>query len=508
MTKKDVTSMRGAIEWLKSKGELIEVDNEVDIVYEIAGIQAALEGGPALLFNNLKGFPGKRDIGNVFSRQKNVAKMFDLEDYKQVRFKCLEALRNPLPPRKVTNAPCQGVVITKNIDVLNTIPVTKYHPHDAGRILPNGNFLLTGKYSDGGTHIAFTRVHFRGKDWGVCMPSIGSTTEEICLKFKGEKIPCTINICNPPAVLMVASTGFVHTIVPVSSDKLGFAGYLQGAPVDIVKAKTVDAYSIANAEWVIEGYINTKEKRVWESEEGEKVGRQGVVPYFQEWTGYVGSAWRGLKFDVTAITHQKDRPIYNSPFSRSYDSDNMCSPYRIASFLELAERISPGLVADANIIPGLVAWGGSIIFQVNKRMARYEGYQRTVLAAAIANSFTLKLAIVVDEDVDITSADDVLWAIATRCNPATGIIAGAGGKVLSMLPLEKLVTGGVQVMGSRIEGAIGIDATLPFAVKQEFQRTRYPVDMVDLKKWFTKKQIDEIRATQTGFVKLWAERGG
>ena len=72
----------------------------------------------------------------------------------------------------------------------------------------------------------------------------------------------------------------------------------------------------------------------------------------------------------------------------------------------------------------------------------------------------------------------------------------------------KLAGGGVQVVGNRIEGTIGIDATLPFAIKEKFQRTRYPVDRVDLEKWFTKKQIDEIRATQTGSVKLWAKRGG
>ena len=84
--KKDLTSMRSALEWLKSEGELIEVDKEVDIIYEIAGIQAALEGGPAVRFNKLKGFPGTRDCGNVFAREKNVAKMFDVAEYKKLKF--------------------------------------------------------------------------------------------------------------------------------------------------------------------------------------------------------------------------------------------------------------------------------------------------------------------------------------------------------------------------------------------------------------------------------------
>ena len=62
--------------------------------------------------------------------------------------------------------------------------------------------------------------------------------------------------------------------------------------------------------------------------------------------------------------------------------------------------------------------------------------------------------------------------------------------------------------GYRIEGTIGLDCTLPFQVKQSFIRTRYPVDRVDLKRWLTERQIAEIRATQHGYVKLWAERGG
>lgn len=511
MAKKDVTSMRSALDWLKSEGQLLEVNNEIDIIYEIAGVQAAMEGSPPLLFNNIKGFPGRRDVGNVFSRMSNICRMFDVKSTKELRWKCVEAMRHPLPPRVVTEAPSQEVVITKDIDVLGTIPITKYHPKDAGRILPSGNWLLTGKYTDGGTHIAFTRVHFRGKDWGVAMPSIGSHTEEISLKFRDDKkIPVSINICNAPAVLMVASTGFVHTVVPRNSDKLGFAGALQGSPVDIVKCKTIDAYSLAQAEWVIEGNLCPTE-RVWESEEGEKLGEQGVVPYFQEWSGYTGSAWRGLKFEVTAITHRKDRPMFYTPFSRSPDGDNLQATFRAASFIELGERISPGLVQDANVIPGAAAWGGSIIYQVNKKIFRYEGYQKTILEAAKANSFTLKLAMVVDEDVDIENGEDILWAICTRCNPAGGIsTSGGGGKVLSMMPLEKLggAAGKVAIAGYRIEGTIGLDCTLPFQVKEKFFRTKYPIDRVDLKKYFTEKQIADVRASQSGYARLWSERGG
>ncbi len=80
--------------------------------------------------------------------------------------------------------------------------------------------------------------------------------------------------------------GMVHlnaAVWPTGEDEIGAAGALQGSPVEIVRAKTVDAYAIANAEWVIEGYIMPSE-RVWETEEAKRLGRQGETMLHPEWT--------------------------------------------------------------------------------------------------------------------------------------------------------------------------------------------------------------------------------
>ena len=127
--------------------------------------------------------------------------------------------------------------------------------------------------------------------------------------YRKEPIPLTINMGVPPACTLMAGAGFVYTILPPGCDELGVAGAVQGFPVDIVKAKTIDAYAIANAEYVIEGYLDTTSK-VWESELAEKDGKQGVHPFHPEWSGYMGKAYRTYKFVVTAITYRKDRPIY------------------------------------------------------------------------------------------------------------------------------------------------------------------------------------------------------
>ncbi len=165
MKKKDATSIRGALEYLDSRGEVLHVKKEVDPIYEIAGIQKALEKGPILLFEKIKGYPNFIDLGNFFGRREPLADLFDVDDPKKLKFKFVEAIKNPIPPKIVKEAPCQEVVITKNIDVLGTLPVIKHTEKDAGRIMGCGNQLLCDVYRKGDTNVSFNRIHFRGKDW-------------------------------------------------------------------------------------------------------------------------------------------------------------------------------------------------------------------------------------------------------------------------------------------------------------------------------------------------------
>ncbi len=76
MNRRDISSFRSPLEFLKQKGELLTVKGEVDPIYEIAGIEKSLENGPALLFENIKGYPDVRDAGNIMSREQRVADIF------------------------------------------------------------------------------------------------------------------------------------------------------------------------------------------------------------------------------------------------------------------------------------------------------------------------------------------------------------------------------------------------------------------------------------------------
>jgi 4-hydroxy-3-polyprenylbenzoate decarboxylase len=506
MSQKDITSLRGTIELLKEQQEILIVNDEVDPIYEISGIQKALEGGPALLFENIKGYPGVRDIGNIFATEKRMSQLFDVDDHRKLKFKCVEAMRNPIPPEIVEGGPCQEVVIAQDIDVKAILPLIMHTERDGGRLLGGGNTLLSGKYFRHGTHLSFNRMNFRGKDWAAAGIMLGTHLGNMVLvEHRGERIPVTINIGTPPAVMMVAGAELLHPLVPPSSDELGFAGGLQGSPVEICKAKTVDAYAIANSEWVIEGYIEPE--RVWETDEAEKTGRIDVEPVFPEWPGYLGRAYRVPKFQATAITHRADKPIFFTPLARSLEVDILSAAFREACLYQLADSLYPAFVVDVNILKGVAGWGANMIFQVRKTRAQ-EGYQRALLEAVCGVVTQARLVVVVDEDVDIYSPEDILWAMTTRVDPQKDIIIGHGGLGQALMPGIELGMSKEPSKESPFRrGTIALDATVAVALRWRWERAHYPVDRIELRKWFSEEEIAVAQAMQSDYARLLAQTG-
>jgi 4-hydroxy-3-polyprenylbenzoate decarboxylase len=285
-----------------------------------------------------------------------------------------------------------------------------------------------------------------------------------------------------------------------SVDELGIAGALQGSPIELVKAKTIDAYSIANSECVIEGYIVPAE-RVWETQEAEEMGTQGKALFHPEWARYMGRAYRVQKYEVTAVTRRKDKPLFYVPIFGTVWTN---IPFVSAALYEIADRLAPGFVTDVTTSQGLTPWGGTII-QVKKRRPSDEGLQRNVLATAMAINRGLRFAIAVDEDINIYEPEEILWALTSRVNPTTDIIFGAGGRGQSYQPSERTAAKGQAV--ATFEGGIGIDATIPFYAKDDFHRAKYAVDKMDFSRWFTKEEIRQMRAQQSEYIRFLGETG-
>jgi 4-hydroxy-3-polyprenylbenzoate decarboxylase len=507
--RKDITSLRSTLDYLTAAGELVTTDVEIDPHLEVAAVQKHFDGGAALLFNKVKGYPNARICNNIFASAERIATLFDCPDPRKLKHRVVEALRNPLPPVEVKDGPCQEVVVTHDLDVWDVVPMISHSDSDPGRTLGAGQTVLRGKYFWGGSHIGYNRMNFRGPDYSSFQISPGSHMDQAVTHwYRKGPIPVTINIGTPPACTMMAGSGFTYVILPRGCDELGVAGALQGAPVELVKARTQDAWAIANAEYVVEGYLDTTQK-VWESPLAEKDDAQGVHPFHPEWSGYMGRAYRTYKFQATAITHRADRPLYYGLIVHGMDEHFIDAVVREACFLELADRIVPGLCIDTNIPMGMTDWGG-VIFQVRKRRARDEGLQRNILTAALSISLGARLGIVVDEDVDIYNIEDILWAITTRVNPKEDILTICeGGFGQTFQPAERSSAGDRQWTQTniRFSGAMGIDATRPFIYKDAFERARYNVEVVDLAKFYTPEQIRKAREGQRDYAKFLADRG-
>lgn len=494
------SSIRNALQYLDSKGDVEHVQTEVDPIYEIAGILKALDKGPVLCFENIKGYPNFRNIGNFFSRRDRLADLFGVDDPKNLKMKFVEAIKKPMPPKMVSEAPCQETVIKDVSDVEAYLPIIKHTQRDGGRILGGGNLLLTGSWFDGGTHVSFNRIHFRGKNWAtIGTGQISHLGEAAFRTFRKERIPLTININEPPAVQMVAGAWNVRTIVHKGMDELAIAGAFQESPVELVKAVSVPTYSMAQSEIVIEGYMEPE--TAWETDEAEKSGKFETEPFFPEWVGYLGRSWKFRKFTVTAITHRKDKPIFYTPLAHGLEYAGF-DILREAGFYEMAERLYPGFVADV-YVPESLKWGSGVVFQVKKHRPQDEGLQRNLLLAALANAPGMRMVVAVDEDVDIYNADDLIWAIESRCDPRTDIILPPGGmRGIQAQPMEIIERG----VGG-YEGGVAFDATKPFNKAWRFERPHYPSDQIDLTKWFNQDKLTAIKNQQTEYAKTLARKG-
>jgi 3-polyprenyl-4-hydroxybenzoate decarboxylase len=156
-------------------------------------------------------------------------------------------------------------------------------------------------------------------------------------------------------------------------------------------------------------------------------------------------------------------------------------------------------VVDVNILPGVASWGANVVFQVRKTRPSDEGYQLNIISSAMSAAQGISLVVVVDEDVNIYSADDILWAITTRVSPERSLIIGTGGAMGQvMMPAERLGAKG----SPRHQVGLGLDATAPFSHKDYFERGAYPSERIDLKKWLNDEEIASSLALQSEYARI------
>jgi gallate decarboxylase subunit C len=506
--------LRGALEWLQEQGDLVVTDKEVDPDLEIIALQKVFDGGCPILFNNVKGKPNNRVVTNLFSDMKVVDKMFGWANPVERTQHVANALRRPIPPIIIDqkDAPCQEVVIEDPVNVNDYIVPVRHTEFEPELTVGSGIRCVAGEYFSGGTDLGYNRMNFRWGNIGTFQISPGSHMWQVVTRYykSDEPIPITICFGVPPSCTLLAGAGFDYVILPEGCDEIAVAGAVQGAPVRMVKARTVDTYTLADAEVVLEGYVNPRDRR-FETAESEESGIQGRHHFHPEWSGYMGKAYKAPTFHCTAVTTRKpeSKPIIFALGVHTSDESNIDTTVREGAILELCHRMQPGIVTDVHIPYSMTDWGGAII-QVKKRSQIDEGWQRNFLAAILATSQGARLVIAVSEDTDIYDMDDIMWCLTTRVNPHTDILNPLpGGRGQTFMPAERMTAGNAEWTASntRFEGGMGIDATVPYGYEDDFMRPQYPVHKVDPKNWFSEGDIRNMSDRMHGWVKSLSKYG-
>ncbi len=498
-----LVNLRSTLDWLGD--DVHHIAAPVDPVIEMTAITKAFDGSKVLVADEISGYPHARMYSNLYATQERTAKLFGVDEYKGIKSAILEAYRNPIPPTYVdeASAPCQEIVIPASEinQVTDILPIVLHTHEDGGRIFGSGCHLLGPPWvPGGGTQISMYRMAFRdGQPYASINMVPGGGGDVVCSQHPGEKIPCTVN-CGPPVGAELMAVGTLNPVIfPGHTDKIGMAGALQGSAIDLVKAKTVDAYAIAQSEWVLEGYV-VEGERVWETDEAEEIGQQGEAKLHPEWARYMGRAYRTPRaFELTAITRRSDKPLYYTPH---FGAIWYTIPFVCASIYEMCERMAPGFVQDVAGWTGLTTWGG-IVIQVKKQKRSDEGMQRNVMGSVMSVHRGLRMCVAVDEDIDPWEPEDVMWAIESRVSPRRDIVIyNEYGRGQAFQPSE-YKTGQISVA----DGGIGIDATVALDQKGQFERARYPVADVDLSRWFTEEEMAELRRDQDRYFKYLARTG-
>lgn len=423
--------LRDFLEKLESEGQLVRVEREVLPEPDIsAGAYAALKltKGPAVFFENIKGYEKKNVVMNVHGSWENYALMLDLPKHTPVRRMSQEIEERmdhfPVEARVLNAAPCKEVVISKHINIFNELPLFRVNEYDGGFYLSKG-VVISGDPEDmKNQNLGMYRLQVKDKDrLGIQ----AAAHHDIAVHLRkaeevNQPLPVAISVGNDPVINLVAA-------MPLEYDESEYemAGALRGEPVEVIRAETSSLMVPAGAEIIIEGEIIPRVRSI----EGP----------FGEYTGFYSSTMRQAEIKINAITRRKDPVIFENLYIGKpwTEQDMFLGPITSVTVGKQLKKMAPEVVSvNANYAHGL-----GVIISTKSRLA---GYGKIVAAKLLATPHGLlypKLIIVVDEDIDPFNLDEVIWALVTRFRPERDLvlIPNAPGSTLDPASLSRgLVT--------------------------------------------------------------------
>jgi 4-hydroxy-3-polyprenylbenzoate decarboxylase len=414
--------LRDFIRTLEKHGELKRIPFEVDPKLEITEFadRSVKTGGPALLFEKPKGSKVPVLI-NSFASMRRMELALGVDSVEEVAGRIAEYLQMRMPegllgklkmlpklaemgaffPKIVSKGACQEVVKTEGFSLYD-FPVLTCWPDDGGPFITLP-MVFTRNPENGKRNCGMYRMQvFDERTTGMHWQTHKQGAEHyrrLIAEGKPARMEVAVAIGADPATMYSAILP-----LPPDLDEMMISGFLRGSPVEMVKCKTVDIEVPANAEIVLEGYVEIGERRT----EGP----------FGDHTGYYSLADEYPVFHVQCITHRRD-PIYATTIVGPPPMEDYYMGKAIERiFLPLMKMQIPE-VRDM-CMPAEGIFHNLMLISIRKS---YPGHARKVMSAiwGLGQAMFTKCIVVVDEDVDVQNYSEVAWRALNNIDPERDI---------------------------------------------------------------------------------------
>lgn len=446
--------LRGFIEQLERRGQLQRVKALVDPDLEIAEISNRMlqQGGPGLLFENVKGSPYPVAI-NLMGTLERICWAMTMEQPQELEDlgKKLGMLQQPKPPKKISQAvefgkllfdvlrakpgrdffpACQQVVVPESDLDLTQIPMIRPYGGDAGKIITLG-LVITKDCETGTPNVGVYRLQLQSPTtMTVHWLSVrGGARHLRKAAERGRKLEIAIALGVDPLIIMAAATP-----IPVELSEWLFAGLYGGSGVRLAKCKTVDLEVPADSEFVMEGTITPGE----------------VLPDgpFGDHMGYYGGVEDSPLIRFHCLTHRHD-PIYLTTFSGRPPKEEAIIAIALNRIYTPILRQQVSEIVDFFLPMEALSYKAAVI-SIDKA---YPGQARRAALAfwsALPQFTYTKFVIVVDKTINIRDPRQVVWAITSKVDPVRDVF------ILPETPFDTLDFASEKI---GLGGRMGIDAT-------------------------------------------------
>jgi 2,5-furandicarboxylate decarboxylase 1 len=462
--------MRSWIAELEEAGELIRIDKPVDPLTQM-GALLYQSREKALLFENLPN--GWRSLGQAPANVRHAALAFGVSQEALVPH-VADRLGRLIPPVMVADGPVKEVKLEKGQFDLTKLPVHVAGQRDGGPVIGSG-LVVTKDPDTGQRNLSFHRLQIKGPNKsGILLYPRHSWKNYLKYQARNEPMPVAVMIGHHPLFYAAAATTAAY-----GTDEFEIAGGYLDEAVRMVKCETVDLEVPADAEIVLEGYIppNVREE-------------EGPFSEFQDY--YVTGTGKNPIVEYHFMSRRSDAIFKNLQNGSEMEG---CVFHKVPMSAAIYRRLKtvgggPEL-HNVLVLPGIFG----VVVQMTPRA--YGEAKNLLMAALSAEYQHPKLAIAIDQDVDIHNPLEILWALTTRVNPERDVVIIPGTHNHAMdAALPELGAPGT-ALWQRFGSKMMIDATIPppadAKARAEFERIRPHNPHLRLEDFAAEGSLDIVR---------------